>query len=337
MDQSKWNSSSSADDTIYIPEPLMTSVVIFMSLLTFIGTIGNSLVICAVLLYRKLRRVRNVLITNLAVADLIVTTMIIPLSIAGAIVKRPFLDTIPCEIVAALTVTSCIASIYSIANIALERYIFMCHNHIYSCIYNKRKIPFIVMCIWLYAFLVDLPNFEFVGWGDHGYTPETQSCTFNFTAAIKSGYMWFLTIFAWIIALGKMCFCYLRLFLFVRRHSLGRTQRRIKASDKELLKVLAVIFAFFLVMWTPFTLFSVLNIYVAVPAWVLFVTGHLCLANSTINFLIYAFSEDFRNGYWVVFYTMLGRRERGMDKDIKIFRLQMIKMSSKWRSCNRIQ
>ena len=306
MDQSMWNSSSSTDDRIYIPGPLMTSIVIFMSLLTFIGTIGNSLVICAVLLYRKLRRVRNVLITNLAVADLIVTTMIIPLSVAGAIVKRPFLDTVTCEIVASFTVTSCIASIYSIANIALERYIFMCHNNTYSFIYNTRTIPFIVMCIWLYAFLVDLPNFEFVGWGDHGYTPETQSCTFNFTAAIKSGYLWFLITFAWIIALGKMCFSYFRLFLFVRRHSLGRTQKRIKASDKELLKVLALILTFFLGMWTPFMLFSVLNIYVTIPAWVLFVTGHLCLANSSINFNL-AFSEDFRNGYWVVLYTRLGR------------------------------
>ena len=148
-----WNSSSSADDTLYIPGPLMTSVVVFMSLLTFIGTIGNSLVICAVLLYRKLRRVRNVLITNLAVADLIVTTMIIPLSIAGAVVKRPFLDTVPCEIVASSTVTSCIASIYSIANIALGKihihvpqqhlqlYLQFKNNTVYSDVYLVVRIP----------------------------------------------------------------------------------------------------------------------------------------------------------------------------------------------------
>ena len=168
---------------------------------------------------------------------------------------------------------------------------------------------------------------------------RNKSCTFNFTAAIKSGYLWFLIIFAWIIALGKMCVSYFRLFLFVRRHSLGRTQKRKKASNKELLKVLALILAFFLVMWTPFMLFSVLNIYVAIPAWVLFVTGHLCLANSSINFLIYAFSEDFRNGYWVVLYTILRRRDRGMDKDkaVQVFRLKTIRMSSSSRSCNRIQ
>ncbi len=194
---SQWlNVSKPVDDSVDIPEPLMTTIAVIMSVLALIGTFGNLLVIGAVSMYPKLRSVHNVLIINLAVADLIVTTMVTPLSIAGALLKRPFLGDVFCEVVASLTIISCITSIYSIANIAVERYVYICHRNLHKKFYSANMIPLLVVCIWILAFAVDLPNFKFVGWGKHGFTPETQSCTFHFNEAVKSGYIWFLIVIA---------------------------------------------------------------------------------------------------------------------------------------------
>ena len=48
-----------------------------------IGTIGNIMVLGAIVLYRPLRNARNAFLVNLAIGDLCVTTLMDPFSILG--------------------------------------------------------------------------------------------------------------------------------------------------------------------------------------------------------------------------------------------------------------
>ena len=52
-----------------IPETLITFTIAFGSVVTLVGALGNTLVILAIAMYRKLRNVHNVFIINLAVAS----------------------------------------------------------------------------------------------------------------------------------------------------------------------------------------------------------------------------------------------------------------------------
>ena len=63
--------------------------------------------------------------------------------------------------------------------------------------------------------------------------------------------------------------------------------------------VLLVMIAFN-VMWLPYVVAVLLVGYIDVPAWVLFLSNYMIWANSSINFMIYAFSKDFRDGYIIV-------------------------------------
>ncbi|XP_072038653.1 melatonin receptor type 1B-B-like [Amphiura filiformis] len=312
MESSEGNYSTSPTAISDIPTALVTTVVVIMTLVAIIGTLGNSLVILAVVAHKKLRSIHNIFIINLAAADLIVTVIIIPFALVGAIYKGSFLtefDAI-CETVGVLSVLSCATSIFSIANIALDRYICICHKNIYPKIYNRSTVPFMVMGMWLYAFLIDLPNFDFVGWGKHDFNPEVRACSFSGMKAAESGYIWFLFVFVWGISFTVICFCYSRLYLYVRRSRKAVTQNTvtlsrksstgIKPADKRLLKIIAVIFILFVIMWTPFCIFALLNTHVEIPFWLYFLPGHLCLSNSSINFLVYAFNKDFREGYILV-------------------------------------
>ncbi|XP_072037506.1 melatonin receptor type 1B-A-like [Amphiura filiformis] len=313
MEFSEGNCTTTPPAITDIPKVLVMTVVVIMVFVAIIGTLGNTLVICAVVGHKKLRSIHNIFIINLAAADLIVTVIIIPFAIVAAI-KGAFLtehDAL-CETVGFFVDLSCVTSMISIANIALDRYICICHKNVYQKIYNKLTVPFMVMSMWLYSFLVDLPNFDFVGWGAHGFDPKTLIvCSFSALKAGELGYIWFLFVFSWGVSFTIICFCYSRLFLFVRRSRKSLKQNRrisssrksstgIKSADKRLLKVLAVIIILFVIMWAPFCLISLLYTYVEVPSWLYFLSGHLCVSNSSINFLVYAFNKDFREGYKLV-------------------------------------
>ena len=338
--------TNSTIDNYDIPVPLVTFVAFVMSILSIVGTIGNILVITAVYVHKKLRRVHNVFIINLAVADLIVTTIVIPTAIFGATEDGASLknnDSL-CDFVGSLVVISCVTSIQSIAHIALERFVFTCYNPFvsdkYTKFYNRVTIPLIVMAIWLYAFLVDFPNFEIVGWGSHGYNDKIRACSFLYSDSdameSRSGYIWFLFVCGWGIPFVLTCFCYTRLYLFVRQKSFSpknastdstitsttnmsavtstattstitisgkssKNKKRKKTADERLLKSLAIIFILFCLMWAPLPVSGFFHKHVAkLPDWVPFLCSHMAIANSCINFIIYAFNRDFKEGYGLV-------------------------------------
>ena len=311
----EFNSSDSSpitsDENSNIPRSLIIVVVIFGSLTAVIGTVGNILVILATVVYKKLRVIRNAFILNLALADLIVTMFVMPMNIVGALDSGLFLtnNITICEVQGALAVVSCVTSIYTIANIAVERYFYVCQRNIYSKIYTYGTVPLILLCIWVYSLIVDLPNFDFIGWGKHGFNPEILACSFLFSEA-KSGYAWFLAIFGGIFAALIFIICYVLIYLYVRRNSFTRRnsdsnmlrRKTVLETDKRLLKILVIIFVVFIFMWTPFAIVTIISPFVRVPYWCQFISGHLCIANSSVNFMIYAFNRDFRDGYKFILY-----------------------------------
>ena len=355
MDMNETNNSTTDDYDIAVP--LVIFIAFIMSVLSIVGTIGNILVITAVYVHSKLRKVQSVFIINLAVADLIVTTIVIPFAIVGATEQGEFLkhnDGL-CDFIGSLVVISCVTSVQSIAHIALNRYLFICFNpfvsSIYTKFYNRVTIPLIVTAIWLYAIIVDFPNFEIVGWGKHGYNHKVHACSFLYSDSDakehRSGYIWFLFVFGWGIPFVLTCYCYTRIYLFVRQKSFSpkktkqtdstitsattsattstttfatttgvgggvpststritfgkspkSTKQSIKSKDQRLLKSLAIIFILFCLMWAPLPISGFFHKHVAkLPNWVAFLCSHLAIANSCINFIIYAFNDEFKEGY----------------------------------------
>ncbi|XP_072014915.1 melatonin receptor type 1B-A-like [Amphiura filiformis] len=297
-------SSNSTPATIHyqdnIPEPLVIAVAVIMPLVAIIGTLGNTLVIAAVSAHKKLRSVHNVFVVNLAIADLFVISLVIPFAVVGALDKGSFLqqhDSL-CEIIGFLVVSCCGASLYSIAFIALERYIFICHQTNHVKMYNRITMPLMVVLIWVVGFLVDLVNFiHVIGWSRHEFNPEILACCFSYRDA---DIRYILVVCAVPgLAFPIIGICYVLIYRFVRQQSFTGNAS-VNPADKRLLKVIGTIFVVFVIMWTPFTVSFGLYFYIPVPFWIHFIAGHMCLSNSSVNFLIYAFNEDFRDGYKVV-------------------------------------
>jgi 5-hydroxytryptamine receptor 1 len=92
----------------------------FSSLLFFLLT-GNVFVIAAILLEKNLQSVANYLILSLAVADLLVACLVMPLSAVYEISREWKLGPELCDMWTSSDVLCCTASILHLVAIALDR------------------------------------------------------------------------------------------------------------------------------------------------------------------------------------------------------------------------
>ena len=278
-------------------------------LTSILGTFGNILVICSVLLNKKLRVLQNVFIVNLAVADLLVTTLMMPFSITGIFVDQLNMEEFfsrnsgLCEFLATVSVACCASSILSIASISVNRYVFICHRLIYPRIYRKVTVPLMLAAIWASALLLDLPNYT--GWGDHLYDQRNYICNYDFSADYS--YTYFLLSVGLGIPTCVMTFCYVKIYLLARQSSLrvqdhasaGVHQHNkrsvIRGDDRRLLKTILTVWMVFLLCWSPYGLIILSGL--GDIQWLFLPSVALLFANSSLNFIIYGMNKSFRNGY----------------------------------------
>ena len=263
----------------------------------FAGTIGNLLVIGALMVHKRLRVLSNVFIGNLAVADLQVTAIINPSIITAVLRPNVFIKyPVLCEILAVICFVSCLCSVWSMCAISLNRYVAICHRVNYPRIYNRVTVPCYVALMWIYAFTIDLPNF--FGWSGHILDTKAYFCNVDYTAHYS--YNLFLIIFGLCIPMTLTGFSYVRIFLYARktRKQLQKhSETVIQVTDLRLLKTVGTIFITFMLMWTPYAIVLLFNVY-HWPQWYWLTAVALAHTNSSVNSILYAATnKNFREGY----------------------------------------
>lgn len=122
----KFQRNRRVDDGAYYALIAMYSVLIVL------GSTGNSMVVAAVIRQPAMRTARNVFIINLAISDLLLCLVTMPLTLVELLSQywplgnQPFL----CKLVGTLQATSIFVSTISITAIALDRYQVSVVNHI---------------------------------------------------------------------------------------------------------------------------------------------------------------------------------------------------------------
>ena len=274
---------------------------IWLLFVACVGTVGNILIMFAVVINKKLQVISNVFVVNLAAVDLFVTAVVDPFAAVGLFGNGEFFRLHPdvCSGLGAIVVISCSNSIWSILFISLERLFKICHPMIYPKLYNRRTIPFILLCLWGIAASFALPYFDPLNWlGSYEYVLQERLCTWD-----KGGRRYVNRLYlslGLVVPLTIIPYCYARIYLRVRRSkqrvqsiSKGRVRHN---SDTKILKTIAVICAGFTIMWTPYTASVLFDFDGTWPnAYIL--TG-LALSNSSINFVIYGvMNRNFRSSY----------------------------------------
>lgn len=135
----------------------------------FTGIVGNILVIVAVFRFKNLRIVANYFIVSLAVADLSVCCIVMPLGLYLEVMEGSwYLGGILCDIWVSMDVLTCTSSIWNLCVISLDRFLAITRPIQYALKRTPLMALFTVISAWGLSFLISIPALLFVG----GYDME---------------------------------------------------------------------------------------------------------------------------------------------------------------------
>uniref|UniRef100_A0A8C0CLH0 D(2) dopamine receptor n=1 Tax=Balaenoptera musculus TaxID=9771 RepID=A0A8C0CLH0_BALMU len=129
-----------------------------LTLLIFVIVFGNVLVCMAVSREKALQTTTNYLIVSLAVADLLVATLVMPWVVYLEVVGEWKFSRIHCDIFVTLDVMMCTASILNLCAISIDRYTAVAMPMLYNTRYSsKRRVTVMISIVWVLSFTISCP------------------------------------------------------------------------------------------------------------------------------------------------------------------------------------
>ncbi|XP_055939221.1 5-hydroxytryptamine receptor 2B-like [Argiope bruennichi] len=321
--------------SLHLQGPSLLSIV---SLTTLLGVlilstvVGNLFVLTAILRERYLQTVSNYLVFSLAIADLMVACLVMPMGAQYEVMNQQWvLGATLCELWTSADVLCCTASILHLVAIAVDRF-----RAVTSIDYvqhrNTSRVGLTIALVWGVAFLVSFA--PILGWKDDKFLyriQEEKRCLLS----QDIGYQIFATCATFYVPLVLILILYWRIYQVARRRIRRRpirpatllplvsegitsfngsvktdTPSKIKKRPRDTVeskrekkagKTLVIITGVFVICWLPFFVMALLmalctSCELHPRLFSLFLwLGYL---NSTLNPLIYThFNPDFRKAF----------------------------------------
>jgi len=117
-----------------------------------------------------------------------------------------------CTTAASLCIISCICSLFTIAIIAFNRYVYVCWNDMYDTVFTRRRTVVAVISTWVAGIAFDLPNH--LGWSSHRFDTKTQKCLWDRITAYH--YTIFFVVIGMLLPFVVTFICYWRIFAYIQ-------------------------------------------------------------------------------------------------------------------------
>ncbi|XP_036935400.1 D(3) dopamine receptor isoform X2 [Acanthopagrus latus] len=178
------------------------------SLLILAIVFGNVLVCLAVLRERSLQTTTNYLVVSLAVADLLVASLVMPWAVYLEVVGGAWLfSRLYCNIFVTLDVMMCTASILNLCAISIDRYTAVVMPVLYNTTHRSRKRVFMMIAtVWVLAFAVSCPLLFGFNTTDDPLVCSISNPDFVIYSSVVSFYLPFIVTLL----------VYIRIYIFLR-------------------------------------------------------------------------------------------------------------------------
>lgn len=195
----------------YTPlEAIITGFILLMVII--ITIVGNVLVCLAVFLVKKLRRPCNYLLVSLAVSDLCVAILVMPMALLYEILGRWSFGNFMCDLWVSFDVLSCTASILNLCMISVDRYYAITKPLEYGVKRTPKRMILCVSLVWLGAACISLPPLLIIG-NEHEVIEGVPHCV----VCQNFGYQIYATLGSFYIPLTVMIIVYYKIFCAARR------------------------------------------------------------------------------------------------------------------------
>ncbi|KAH8363463.1 hypothetical protein KR084_010648 [Drosophila pseudotakahashii] len=197
----------------FVLPPLTSIFVSIVLLIVILGTVvGNVLVCIAVCMVRKLRRPCNYLLVSLALSDLCVALLVMPMALLYEVLEKWNFGPLLCDIWVSFDVLCCTASILNLCAISVDRYLAITKPLEYGVKRTPRRMMLCVGIVWLAAACISLPPLLILG-NEHEDEEGQPICT----VCQNFAYQIYATLGSFYIPLSVMLFVYYQIFRAARR------------------------------------------------------------------------------------------------------------------------
>ncbi|XP_013366406.1 PREDICTED: D(2) dopamine receptor isoform X2 [Chinchilla lanigera] len=157
LERQNWSRSFNGSEG-KVDRPHYNYYAMLLTLLIFVIVFGNVLVCMAVSREKALQTTTNYLIVSLAVADLLVATLVMPWVVYLEVVGEWKFSRIHCDIFVTLDVMMCTASILNLCAISIDRYTAVAMPMLYNTRYSsKRRVTVMIAIVWVLSFTISCP------------------------------------------------------------------------------------------------------------------------------------------------------------------------------------
>ncbi|XP_068199391.1 trace amine-associated receptor 4-like [Antennarius striatus] len=273
---------------------------IVLGLLSILIMCGNLLVITSIIYFRQLHSPTNYLILSLAVADLLVGVLLLPLSIVSVNICG-HLQNVICKLRSCLDMILCICSILNLCSISVDRYYAVCQPLKYRTKVNIHVIVIMILVSWTVSALNGI-TITVLG-VNTGKSNKRCVLFRNVSLAIMG------IVLGFFLPAIIMSMIYVKILTEAQKQTrsiqnttcqLTKTERKM---ERKATKTLAIIMGVFLICWTPFFLsvaFNPLSHY-TIPGPLLEAFKWLGWSNSMLNPFVYGFFYSwFRSAFRMI-------------------------------------
>ncbi|KAM7404633.1 hypothetical protein PAMP_011965 [Pampus punctatissimus] len=272
---------------------------------------GNVMVVWAVKINKSLRDNTFCFIVSLALADIAVGALVIPLAITISIGLQTHFYS--CLLVACTVLVLTQSSILALLAIAIDRYLRVKIPTRYKQVVTPRRAGLAVVICWTVAFIVGLT--PMLGWNNlsglqqNGSISSDLIITCQFENVISMNYMVYFNFFGWVLPpLVFMLVIYAEIFYMIhkqlnnKKFTTSHTDPN-KYYDKELnlAKSLALVLFLFAISWLPLHIINCITLFCPeckTPIVFLYIAILLTHGNSAVNPIVYAFRiKKFRTAF----------------------------------------
>ncbi|XP_041372026.1 5-hydroxytryptamine receptor 4-like isoform X1 [Gigantopelta aegis] len=290
--------------------PVVVVIIALLTCITVLAIAGNSLVITAVRTYTRLQTLTNAYVVSLAIADISVGILVMPLEIyKHASTKEWNLGHLSCLYLYSVTIMMCTASIYNIVCLTIDRYTATCRPLEHSQT-SQHSVIMLILGSWLspifLSFVPVMTEWHTIGIEDKVNCIQFLGNNRVCFVIINRQFAVILSVLAFYLPAFVLMFLHWRMYLSAKeaikkiQPSHDKTRQLINLREKKPAKTVLAIMGCFTTCWLPFYVINVADPFLDHTINRNIWNGTLWLGymQSVMNpFLLYVFNRSFRHAF----------------------------------------
>ena len=286
------------EDHIYIILITYIAPALF-TLFILVGVPGNALVLFVILSRPNMRTPTNLLLLNLALADIAFLIFCLPFNVYRYVAPTWSIGEMACKCVQYLVYVSAYVTVYTLVSISVLRFFIVVRSTTTATMNTHRHVMVTIAAIWILIILGNIPTFQI----HQVKTLNNYSYCGHKTSATAPMFLTFF-LMAYAIPLVTISLLYLMILCHLRQHQASCiVQKSSQKRTTRAYRVIALVIVVFGLLWLPNQAIFLTSAFGKRPQTMWFEIVRIlamCLGNgnSCINPLIYNFfSQDFQKAF----------------------------------------